>query len=73
MHVLRKWFVAALALGALSMVGACAQDVGDIDRTQPDLVKKSDLLEGEWYVRQTVADVPATSRTWFEGFTFGTE
>lgn len=73
MRVLQKWMVAALALGTLSMLGACAQDVGDIDRTQPDLIKKSDLLDGEWYIRQTVSDVPATSQTWFEGFTFGTD
>ncbi|MFT4702827.1 MAG: hypothetical protein ACI81R_000514 [Bradymonadia bacterium] len=63
---------AALLLGATAL-GGCAQDVDDIDRTQPNLVEKTDLTSHEWYVRQTVSQVPATSGVWFEGFTGPTE
>jgi hypothetical protein len=46
----------AAAVGS-SVVTGCAQDVGDIDRTQPNALKKSDF-NGVWYFRQTVTDVP---------------
>jgi hypothetical protein len=42
----------------------CAQDVGDVDRTQPNRLRKS-LFEGEWYLQKTTFDVPYTA-----GFTF---
>jgi hypothetical protein len=50
-----------LSLTALLMLGsaACAEQVGDIDRTQPDKVDKS-YFEGEWFYLQTVVDVPYT-------------
>ncbi len=51
------------ALGAL-LTSACAQEVGDIDRTQPNLVEKSQF-DGEWYYQRTIVDVPAGA-----GFTF---
>ncbi len=65
---LGRWWRAA-ALGALAttwtlVVAGCAQDVGQIDRTQPGALKKS-LFAGEWYWRRTVADAPYTA-----GFTF---
>ncbi len=47
-----------------AFVASCAEDVGTIDRTQPYKIKKS-YLEGEWYMRQTVVDVPFNT-----GFTF---
>jgi hypothetical protein len=48
----------SLALAALMLLGAgCAQDVGDIDRTQPDKIDK-EIFESndEWYMTQTVTD-----------------
>lgn len=45
-----------LALPILLAV-ACAQDVGDIDRTQAGLLKKS-VFQGEWLMRRTVIDAP---------------
>lgn len=50
------WMSAGLALAAMLAFGAgCAQDVGDIDRTQPDKLKKSTFqTDDEWYYRQTV-------------------
>lgn len=54
-------------LGALLvLLTSCAQSVGDIDRTQPDLVPK-DAFEGQWFIRQSVIDVPATSTGAFIG------
>ncbi|MEC9465944.1 MAG: zinc-dependent metalloprotease [Myxococcota bacterium] len=45
---------------------ACSVGIGDIDRTQPGKLKKSSI-EGEWYYRQTVIDVPYTSGVTFIG------
>lgn len=55
---LRRWQWALSLVAAVAMWGAgCAQDVGDIDRTQVDKLEKS-LFENddEWYFRQTVVD-----------------
>src|SRR5438067_647492 len=50
---------------ATLFAAACAQSNGDINRVQPNAMKKADLLDGEWYVRNTVTWTPATT-----GFTF---
>jgi hypothetical protein len=52
----------------VAVVSGCAESVGDIDRTQPNLIHKS-VFQGEWFVRQTVIDVPATSYHSFVGMT----
>ncbi|PJB36011.1 MAG: hypothetical protein CO108_24460 [Deltaproteobacteria bacterium CG_4_9_14_3_um_filter_63_12] len=54
-----------LALLSAALLG-CVQDVSDIDRTQPNKTKKSDL-EGIWYMLQTVGDVPTTAAVDFIG------
>jgi len=42
----------------------CAQDVEDIDRTQPDKIKKAHFEDGAtWYYRQTVVDTNVTGHT----------
>jgi len=46
-----------LSLFAAMVLGACAQDVGLIDRTQPGAINKA-VFEGEWYVQRTVVDAP---------------
>jgi hypothetical protein len=51
--VLGLAFIAAIFSG-------CAEPVSDIDRTQPNRLKKSSL-EGEWYMRHTVVDVNGTN------------
>ena len=48
---LRRWFAVS-----------CAQSNGDINRVQPNVVKKTDLLDGVWYFRNTVTYVPADHR-----------
>jgi hypothetical protein len=60
------------ALLAAAALGAACPGVGDIDRTQPDKVKKSifknaDGSPKEYFYRQTVIDVPATSGVTFIG------
>jgi hypothetical protein len=58
------FFLFALALTSL---GGCAQDMGTIDRVQPNAIKK-DMLDGEWYFRNTVVDSPATGAHTFIGY-----
>ena len=57
---------AALVAAAVSAAG-CAQSVGDIDRTQPDLIAKEHFENGQWFIRETVVDVPPTSPAAFIG------
>lgn len=56
-----RWGALLLALGVYA---GCAQDIGDVDRTQPNALKKSEF-DGKWYYQRTVVDVPAA-----DGFTF---
>ena len=62
-------FVAVVGLvAALSLLaGSCAQEVGEIDRTQPNRLAKMDL-EGEWYIRHTTTDTPLSSFFAFVGY-----
>ncbi|MFB6351127.1 MAG: hypothetical protein ABEK29_04985 [Bradymonadaceae bacterium] len=55
---MKRTALTSLALGLLLAVGVgCAQDVGDIDRTQPDKIKKKKFQNNdEWYFQQTVVD-----------------
>ena len=65
---------ACLLVGASVLVaGGCAQEVGDIDRTGPNKLKKEDFQGGQWYFRQTVADVPHTNAFFFTGLSTGSE
>ncbi len=53
-------------LGLLMMVSACATEVGDIDRTSPDKIRKADL-KGYWYYAATVIEAPVPSPVTFDG------
>jgi hypothetical protein len=55
-----------LMLASVAAFAACAADVTDIDRTQPDKVKKS-LLVGEWLFAPTVIDADVNQAFIFEG------
>lgn len=57
---------------AFLVAGLTACGLPDVDRTQPNKVRK-DLFDGEWYFRQTVIDVPATSGLSFIGEQGSTE
>jgi hypothetical protein len=65
MTILRSRSLAFL-LTAASL--GCAETVPDVDRTQGNLLRRSDL-EGEWYLLQTVTKVPSTTGYLFEGET----
>ena len=54
------------------LISGCADPVKEINRVQPNLIPKSDL-EGEWYMLQTIIDVPPTSYFTFVGETSSTE
>lgn len=54
----------ALASGAMTLLGGCTDAVQDIDRTQPNKVKKA-VFEGQWYFRQTVVDINGTGTSSF--------
>lgn len=48
----------AAVVGLISAVMmSCAQDVGDIDRTQAGLLNK-EIFSGDWFMRRTVIEVP---------------
>ncbi len=64
--------VTLFAFLGLALLAACAQQVGDIDRTQPNKLEKS-AFEGEWYVQQTVVGVNATAISSFVGLEGQTE
>lgn len=58
----------AAALTTLFVVG-CAQSNGDINRVQPNVVKKADLLDGQWFFRNTVTWTPFNTQFTFPGQT----
>lgn len=73
-----RFLTARLLTGALMVSGmallasSCAQQVGDIDRTQPNKLKKTDF-EGTWMLRQTIADVPPSNAFFFTGISSAPE
>jgi hypothetical protein len=60
----RGWglLLAVLVLTTLS----CATEVGDIDRTKPDKLRKADFM-GVWYYATTVTEAPVPSPLTFDG------
>ena len=61
-----------LLIALVLLLSACAQDVTDIDRTQPNRLKKTDL-DGQWFVAQTVTETPTTAWYTFVGDTSSME
>ncbi|GEM_PF-499494 len=62
---------ALIALAAFAAVG-CAQDLEDINRVQPNYVKKADLLGKEFYAHGTVVKTQFTTASTFPGAMGGT-
>ncbi len=51
-----RWALGLVAVSTVMGAG-CAQDVGDIDRTDPNRLEKAVFANNdEWYFRQTVVD-----------------
>lgn len=65
-----RWGAIVCALLAANGLAGCAQDIGDIDRTSPNKIRKADLTQGTWWMHQKVVDVPGTtsSSNWFSVF-----
>ncbi len=61
------------ALLVASIASGCAQDIGDIDRTEPNKIKKSDLTEGTWFMNQKITHADAVAGGVFEGITFDSD
>ena len=61
-----------VACAVLLFGAGCAEELGDIDRTQANYLAKRDLA-GAWYYLQTVVGVPPTSAFTFMGETSVTE
>ena len=53
-----RWRQLSLALSGM-LAFACAEPIEDIDRTQPNKIRKS-AFDGEWYFRQTTVDINGT-------------
>ncbi len=47
-----------LLTGALAVLAIGCSNPGVVDRTQPNYTKKSDLLEGQWYYKNTIVGAP---------------
>ena len=68
-----RWSGRVLGLSLLVLAAGtlgCVEDVGLIDRTQPNKISK-EMFRGVWYNVQTVVDVPPTSAFSFVGETYG--
>jgi hypothetical protein len=63
----RLWALTAVAGFQLALSG-CAQDVGDLDRTQPNRIDVSVFKDGKpWWFLQTVVGIPPASTFTFVG------
>lgn len=63
----RQVLLYSLAIALFGLM-SCAERVQDINRVQPNLISKQDL-EGEWYMLQTIIDIPPTTYFTFIGET----
>jgi hypothetical protein len=63
-----RWLTWAVVAAALSTAG-CAQRNGDIVRVQPNVMKKAELLDGQWFLRNTVTWTPFNTQFTFPGMT----
>jgi hypothetical protein len=55
-----KKLTSQLLIAAAVVISGCSAPEL-IDRTQPNYVKKADLLSGTWYIKESIIDVPKTS------------
>jgi hypothetical protein len=62
LRLLTASLLAAFAAG-------CAQSNGDVVRVQPNVVRKADLLDGQWFFRNTVTWTPFNTQFTFPGQT----
>ncbi len=58
---MNKNFLHSGALAALMLAAAGCNTPGLIDKTQPEYTKKADLLQGQWYYKNTIVGAPNTA------------
>lgn len=66
---MRTWTSSKLLGGLMAVLwlaSACASEVGDIDRTDPNKIRKADL-KGIWFMDHTVVEAPVPSPVTFNG------
>lgn len=64
----RRGIAAASLVSVALLTVGCAQDVGDIDRTQPNKLSKADFTpDREYYYRQQVVDTDVQGSVIFQG------
>lgn len=67
-----RWITRVLTAGlVISMTMSGCAEPEEIDRVQPDLVKKSTLLDGEFYLLDTIVQAPYASHYMFPGLQSG--
>ncbi len=64
----RSMKIGAVA-ATLLFAASCAQSNGDVVRVQPNVVRKSDLLDGQWFFRNTVTWTPFNTQFTYPGQT----
>ncbi len=52
-----------------TMAAGCLETQPPVNRVQPNVTRKTDLLGGDWYLHQTVVDTPYTTEFTFVGET----
>ena len=62
----RFFKISGLLAAALMLLASCAAEIGDIDRTEPNKVKKSDL-KGIWFYQVTAIEAPVPNSITFDG------
>ncbi len=67
MHAYRLTSLLTALVVSAAVVGGCAQDLDEINRVQPNYIKKSEVLGKEFYVRTTVVGTQFTSAYGFPG------
>lgn len=65
----RAWLLVSLVFVSAGFVLASCAAQPPVDRTQPNITRKADILDGEWYLHQTVVDTPYTAEFTFVGET----
>ncbi len=67
MKFARHAFAFAVLAALVASLGGCAQDVSEIDRVQPNVTKKSDILGREYYLQSTTVETQFTGAYTFPG------
>src|SRR5438874_1358992 len=68
-----KTLLLKFATAAFVIAGFACTQPQLIDRTQPNYTKKSDLLDGAWYIQEQIVEAPQNAAIAIQGFGGGLE